>query len=247
MTAKEHYDNHLGNFYSWMTGDFDQHENRFRSFCIGNGIIPQKTRVAIDLGAGNGIQTIALADLGFTVTAIDFNNQLLTELQSRAKGHPVSVINDDIRNLKKYSQVQPELIVCCGDTITHLESPDEVRQLIAGASEILVPKGKIVLSFRDYSQELQDTQRFIPVKSDTQRILTCLLEYFPDKIRVTDLLHELVSGKWEQKISSYFKIRLSKETITGLLKKSGFSILYEQTEQGLIKMIAENTDLKSRF
>jgi len=241
MTVKEHYDNHLANFYSWMTGDFDRNVDEFGSFCKGNGIIPRDTKSAIDLGAGNGIQTIALAKMGFKVTAIDFNKQLLSELQSKIDDLPVSVVNDDIRNLKKYSQTQPELIVCCGDTLTHLESPDEVEQLIADASAMLVPEGKLVLSFRNYSKELTDTQRFIPVKSDATRILTCVLEYFPDKIRVTDLLHELENGRWEQKISSYFKIRLPKETITGLLKDSGFGILYEQTERGVIKLIAEKT------
>lgn len=242
MTVKEHYDNHLGNFYSWMTGDLDLNEKLFRAFCTENNIVPQHTKTAIDLGAGNGIQTIALAKAGFNVMAIDFNDRLLAELQSRICEFPVSVINDDIRNLQKYSKVEPELIICCGDTITHLGSHEEAAQLIADASEVMIPQGKIILSFRDYSKELDDIQRFIPVKSDGQRILTCFLEYFPEKIRVTDLLYELEHGKWVQKVSSYFKIRLSKETVIRLLNSSGFRILFEQVENGFVKIIAEKKE-----
>lgn len=239
MTTKEHYDNHLANFYSWMTGDFDRNMHEFCLFCEKKDIIPKTTKNAIDLGSGNGIQTIALAKLGFNVKAIDFNNQLLAELQLKARDFPVTIINEDIRNLKKYAQPQPELIVCCGDTLTHLASTEEVKQLIANASELLSPKGKFVLSFRDYSTELQDTERFIPVKSDSTQILTCILEYFPNIIRVTDLLHQHENGQWIQKASSYYKIRISKKAVVMILENSGFSILHEQTEKGMIYLIAE--------
>ncbi len=60
--------------------------------------------------------------------------------------------------------------MCCGDTISHLESKAEIQKLIVDSYNILQSKGKIILSFRDYSFELEDENRFIPVKSDSQRI-----------------------------------------------------------------------------
>lgn len=238
MTTKEHYDKHLANFYSWMADDFDTAKNLFKEFCINNKIKPFANKPAIDLGAGNGIQSVALAELGYRVTAIDFNKQLLSELSNKTGNLRIKTINSDIRNLKQFN-IQSELIVCCGDTLTHLESITEVKQLIADTSEILCPDGKLILSFRDYSMELKDTQRFIPVKSDASRILTCVLEYFPDKIRVTDLLHVFENGRWIQKVSSYFKIRLSKETVIKILENFGFEIHYNQTEKGIINLIAQ--------
>ena len=65
MTVKEHYDNHLGNFYSWHTVDFNKNKDLFNTFCIDNDIKPIGSKYAIDLGAGKGIQTIALAEMGF--------------------------------------------------------------------------------------------------------------------------------------------------------------------------------------
>jgi 2-polyprenyl-3-methyl-5-hydroxy-6-metoxy-1,4-benzoquinol methylase len=130
MTVKEHYDKHLGYFYSWCTGDFDKHKNDFKTFCIENSIKPVDTAYAIDLGAGNGIQTIALAELGFEVKAIDFNNQLISELKSRIDNHQTEVFKDDIRSVANYSKPQPELVVYCGDTLTHLDSIPEIQKLI---------------------------------------------------------------------------------------------------------------------
>lgn len=239
MTVKEHYDNHLGNFYSWYTGDFDTNKDLFKVFCIDNDIRPNRTRCAIDLGAGNGIQTIALADLGFSVKAIDFNNQLITELKSKIGNLPVEVFNDDIKFVGNYSYPQPELIVCCGDTLVHLDSIAEIEKLIHDSLDILTPDGKLILTFRDYSTELNDINRFIPVKSDSHRILTCFIEYFTDKLRVTDLLYEFENGKWVQKVSSYSKTRITKDMVLEFLKNSGLKINLDRIENRMISIIGQ--------
>jgi 2-polyprenyl-3-methyl-5-hydroxy-6-metoxy-1,4-benzoquinol methylase len=243
MTVKEHYDNHLGNFYSWLTGDFNEKKEAFRTFCVENDIQPASSKMAIDLGAGNGIQTIALAEMGFQVKALDFNEQLISELRIRIGDLPVKVYNDDIRFVRKYSILQPELIICCGDTLTHLDSVLEIRELIKDVFDILISGGRLILTFRDYSQELQDTKRFIPVKSDSRRILTCFLEYFPDKIRVTDLLHELENDRWVQKVSSYYKTRIGMDEALLLLQEYGFKIVLGSLKGGLITIIAQKNQL----
>lgn len=239
MTVKEHYDNHLGNFYSWYTGDFEKNKESFKSFCLQNKIIPEFSKYALDLGAGHGIQTVALAELGFELTSIDFNKHLTDELIVNSKGLPVKVVNGDFRNLSQYSYPKPGLIVCCGDTITHLETKEEITQVLVDSYDILAEKGKLLLTFRDYSAELKDTQRFIHVKSDNTRVFTCFLEYFEDKLRVTDLLYESENGQWVQKVSSYYKIRLSQQFVIESLRNYGFSILLNTVESRIIYVIAQ--------
>jgi len=222
-----------------MTGDFKEKRDEFTRFCIENEISPVDSGQVIDLGAGNGIQTIALANLGFKVKAIDFNKQLLNELDAKTGSLPVEIIYDDIRQLNKYSQPKPELIICCGDTITHLDSVAEIKALLEDSFNALIPDGKIILTFRDYSNELEDTNRFIPVKSDPQKILTCFLEYFPDKVRVTDLLYEREDDKWIPKVSSYCKIRISRELIMDFLEGIGFEIILDKTVNRFITIIGQ--------
>lgn len=237
MTVKQHYDNHLGDFYSWLAGDFDTNMNSFKQFCIDNRIESNDNGFAIDLGAGHGIQSIALAQLGFHVLSVDFNAQLLRELESRIGNYQIQIAREDIRLLKKFAKENADLIVCCGDTLPHLESIEEIKELIKDSFDLLNPKGKIILSFRDYSVPLEGDPRFIPVKSDQNRILTCFLEYFDDKVGVTDLLHEYENGKWIQKVSSYYKTRIAKETAIEILKDSGFEITLEKVEKGVVKLI----------
>jgi ubiquinone/menaquinone biosynthesis C-methylase UbiE len=239
MTVKEHYDSHLGNFYSWSIGDFDKNKDSFKEFCVENGIKPHYSKYAVDLGAGNGIQTMALVDLGFKVKAIDFNHQLIAELKERIGNFSVEVFNDDIRYISRYSTPQPELIVCCGDTLAHLDSFAEIQKLIKDSFDILTPRGRLILTFRDYSTELEDTNRFIPVKSDLQRISTCFIEYFIEKLRVTDLLYEFEYGKWVQKVSSYYKTRISRDLVLEFIKDTGFQINFDKVTNRMVTIIGQ--------
>ncbi len=237
MTVKEHYDNHLGNFYSWMTGDFEENKINFKNFCLNNSIRPSGSGFAVDLGAGHGIQTVALAELGFMVIAIDFNDQLLDELRKNTGKHKVEIIKGDIRDIRPYSAYIPELIICCGDTLSQLENINEVEQLIEDSYSSLEQKGTIIFTFRDYSNPITDTKRFIPVRSDEKRIFTCFLEYLDEKVMVTDLLYELEYNLWKMKVSSYYKIRLRKNTVTELMLKAGFELLSNKEDKGMTMMI----------
>ncbi|HYC84520.1 MAG TPA: class I SAM-dependent methyltransferase, partial [Chryseosolibacter sp.] len=222
-TVKSHYDDHLAGFYSWMTGNFTTLKAAFGKFCDEHGIAsPGK---ALDLGCGSGIQSVALAERGFEVTALDFNGRLLAELNANRGDLPVTIVEADMRAFSRHTVSPFDLILCCGDTLSHLDTFHEVDKLLADIHKSLQAGGKVVLTFRDYAVGLEDTGRFIPVKSDGERILTCFLEYFPGKVRVTDLLHEKAGDGWIQKVSSYEKLRLTRIGVIDSLKRAGFAVL----------------------
>lgn len=239
MSVKEHYEKHLGSFYSWMVGDFEIKQKEQQDYFISRNIKPINKGHAIDLGAGHGIQSVSLAKIGFTVRAIDFNIHLLDELELNSVGLPIEIINADIRLFKDYTVGEPELIVCAGDTITHLDNLKEVEQLIKDCAGKLCNQGKLILSFRDYTHAVAGNDRFIPVKSDESRILTCCLDYFDGKVLVTDLLFTKLENGWQQSVSSYFKVRVTSITIEGFLQKHGFNILHLDSVNRMVTIIAQ--------
>lgn len=237
MTAKEHYDNHLGSFYSWMAGDFNEKSGEFRQFLIDNAIMPASGGTAVDLGAGHGLQSAALAQIGFNVVAIDFSQHLLDELKANTANLSVTTYHDDILNFARYVR-QPELIVCCGDTLPHLDSKSEIKNLIAEMAAALAHNGKLILSFRDYSAALAGNDRFIPVKSDDRKILTCILDYQDDFVTVTDLLHEKIENGWTQKVSTYQKVRIAADEILDYIRSAGLEVIFNQPVDRLVTIIA---------
>jgi len=238
MAAKEHYDNHLASFYEWMVGDFEAKQKEQQDFFERNGIKPLQNKIAIDLGSGHGLQSIALAKLDFAVKAVDFNGHLLDRLRFRGKGFQIEVFQNDLLSEENFNE-QAEVIVCMGDTLAHLESGDQIRLLLERCFKCLANNGKLILSYRDYNAELIDTQRFIPVRSDEDKILTCFLEYDEDKVKVTDLLYERVNGQWIQKVSSYFKVRITKCIIEELVTDAGFKIIKNELMNRMNYLIAE--------
>lgn len=239
MTVKEHYGRHLGNFYSWMIGDFETKRKEFQEFLSSQGITPKTTQTALDLGAGHGIQSVALANLGFDVTAVDFNEQLLKELDFHTMGMRVHIIRGDIRTVERFKKLRPELVVCWGDTLTHLDNKNEIAKFIHDVSSTLESGGKLLLSFRDYSTTLSGDSRFIPVKSDDTKILTCVLDYQDEFVTVTDLLHERTETGWQQKVSSYRKVRIAPEEVLQILAANGLTVRFQETARGMVTVLAE--------
>lgn len=240
-SVKEHYDQHLGTVYAWMMGDFTERKEVFRRFLEEQHIAPAGRKTAVDLGAGHGIQSIALAESGFDVIAVDFSRELLDELEMRAQGMTIRTVDEDIRNLKKIAG-SAELVVCCGDTLSHLGSWEEINALIADAAAVLEPGGRLLLSFRDYSVPLQSTNRIIPVKSDDNRILTCILDYEDEYVWVTDLLHERTPDGWQQKASQYRKVRITTVQVLLLLHRHGLTVTFDGLACGMTTVVAQHTE-----
>lgn len=177
---------------------------------------------------------------------MDFNQQLIDELKVNSNGLTITTKIGDIKNINDFVTEKPELVVCCGDTLSHLDNKNEIQKFISDVSNSLARNGKLVLSFRDYSTNLTDTNRFIPVKSDETKILTCILDYETEFVTVTDLLHEKTSSGWIQKVSSYKKVRLITSEIMELLNQSHFKIEFIGVISRLTTIVATKLDEKQK-
>ncbi len=231
--AQEHYDSHLAEHYTWIYGGLDSKLGENAAFFESRGVAPESTRVALDLGAGSGFQTLPLARLGFHVVAVDFSRQLLTELRDHARDLDVELVEADITNRASYTGKKPELIVCMGDTLTHLPSRADIYAFLEAMSQELVPGGRVFLTFRDLTGELHDGDRFIPVRSEPDRIFTCFLEFVGEHIKVHDIVHVREDAHWRQKISVYQKTRIAPADVAGRLESAGLSIHEFDLNRGL--------------
>jgi hypothetical protein len=179
-----------------------------------------------------------LANLGFSVRAIDFNQQLLEELKERIEHRNIEAIDAHLLEYLYAVRLQPELIVCMGDTLTHLSGPDQVEELIALSSQKLERGGKLVISYRELTNELTNEKRFILVNSDTNRIHTCCLEYLPGYVKVFDILLEREGDTWKQTVSWYPKLRIAVSRIISLFEKYGLSLLKKEVILGMTHLVA---------
>jgi SAM-dependent methyltransferase len=238
-SVKDHYDEFLAEQYLWMTGGFDRNAGEYRDFFARHAIRPARGGTAIDLGAGCGFASIPLAEAGFSVVAVDFCRPLLDELRHRAQGPGIETAAGDIADFAIWAGRNPELIVCTGDTLTHLADTGTVRDLVRQCHAELVPGGTLVLMFRDYTAEPEGGTDVIPVRRDIERIFLCRLVYLPDRVLITDILYDRRSGTWVRTASEYDKLRLAPAEARKMLLEAGFRITALAPENGMIVMVAE--------
>jgi len=237
-TVAEHYKTHLAPVYLWMAGGFDAAVSRGETEI--EATLPNLSRgiTAVDLGAGFGMHAIPLARRGCSVVAMDTSSILLEELRRHAGALPVRAVEDDLLSFQRHLESKAEVILCMGDTLTHLSEAQSVEKLFSRVAESLRPGGKFIATFRDYTSPLVGEERFVPVRSDTHRILTCFLEYGPGYVNVHDVLHERNGSTWQLRVSAYRKLRLSPEWVSAALQGNGFSVRIEPGLAGMVRVVA---------
>ncbi|MEP7303963.1 MAG: class I SAM-dependent methyltransferase [Acidobacteriota bacterium] len=239
-SVQEHYDRHLGPVYGWMMGDFDVAKETARSELRDVGLFDCGGGVAIDLGSGPGAHAVALAEAGYAVTAIDTCAALLAGLRAHS-GNVITCIDDDLLNLRGHCDGAAAVIVCMGDTLTHIDSLQSVERLFTAISETLRPGGTFVATFRDYATRTPEhAARFIPVRQDDSRILTCFLEYEETHVTVYDILHERTATGWALRVSSYLKLRLSPDWARARLNRLGLVTTIEGGRSGMVRLVARS-------
>lgn len=240
-SVKDHYDTHLAPLYTWMSGGAEGLRARFATLLTELGLKPnQPNATALDLGAGNGFQTIPLAHAGYAVTAVDLSEVLLAELRSAAGSLPIRAIAGDLRELARHCPTPaPEVIVCMGDTLTHLASLEDIAALIHRATNSLAPAGHLLLSFRDYTRNRYGADRFIPVRNEGDRIFTCFLDFHsPTHLTVHDILQTRTADGWRMAISVYEKTRVAPNWVRDQLTAAGLQIVRDTTQNGLVTLVA---------
>jgi 2-polyprenyl-3-methyl-5-hydroxy-6-metoxy-1,4-benzoquinol methylase len=237
--TKAHYETLLAPIYRWMLGDFSLAIERSRQELTDLGVLPARERGArgLDLGAGLGLQTIPLAKGGYAMTALDSSRELLRELAASCP--EATIVGGDLRDTAALVRGAFDAIVCMGDTLTHLPSVVDVERLLRDCWERLAPGGTLALTFRDYASAVRaSTDRFILVRSDAERILTCCLDYETDRVSVTDIVHQKSAEGWRLTASEYPKLRLSRDLVTALIRNNGAEILKSESKAGRIAIVA---------
>ncbi|MTJ79456.1 MAG: class I SAM-dependent methyltransferase [Telmatospirillum sp.] len=238
----KHYETLLAGHYTWMSGGFPGKVAEQTALLTRLGLAPRRSGHALDLGCGPGFQSVALADLGYDVTAFDINRRLLAELTQQREQRPIVVREADIRTFASSVSQDVELIVCMGDTLTHLPSRDDVERLFRDAARTLEPGGGFVLTYRDLSAELTGTDRFIPVRADSDRIMTCFLDYEAEAVVVHDLIHVRDNGEWTLHKSSYRKLRLPVHWVRDRMTGCGLILRHEETVKGMTILVGGRPD-----
>lgn len=237
-TYEEHYGTLLAPVYSWMAG------GATHAFALGaadlEGFLPAGS-LAVDLGCGFGMHTVPLARAGWTVIGIDSSTTLINELREQIGGLSVRPVESNLLGFASHLQgdQRPELILCMGDTLTHLPDLQSVSRLAREVAAALAPQGRFIATFRDYKRLPEGPSRFIPVRSDDNRILTCFLEDRGSVVEVHDVLYTRSGSRWDLTVSSYPKLRLRPGDVEKCFADAGLQAEITAGPRGMVRLVAD--------
>jgi SAM-dependent methyltransferase len=237
-TAQQHYAELLAPIYVWMAGGL---ESALATGAKDVAALVPGDGLAIDLGAGFGMHAIPLARGGYDVVAIDTSVQLLDVLRAQTAGLSIRAVEADLLDFRRHVAEPARLVVCLGDTLTHLAELADVERLCRDIAASLERGGRVVLTFRDYSRPAEGIARFIPVRSDADRIHTCFLEEQGERMLVHDIVHERDGATWRMKVSSYPKLRLVPATVASMLQRAGLTPIVSAGPRGMVSIVASRT------
>lgn len=133
----------LAPVYDRLNKDVDY--SAWAEFCYENfrrfSHLPHEPSLMLDLGCGTGSMTLALADAGFDMTALDLSDEMLSVAETRARdaGHTILFLQGDMTDFELYGTVDG--ITCCLDGINHLTAREDLRSCFYMAARYLNPGG----------------------------------------------------------------------------------------------------------
>lgn len=111
------------------------------------------TRAVLDAAAGVGTQALALAGLGYEVTASDISTGAVRRCrrEAAARGLPLRVLAADLRDLAA-PDGRFDLVVACDNALPHLLSDEELGRALRECLRCVRPGGGCLVSVRDYPE-----------------------------------------------------------------------------------------------
>lgn len=233
-SVEEHYETVLADHYTWMFGTSFPEKVSEQVALLGKAGVTNPT-IAVDLGCGPGFQTFALASMGaHQVHAIDTSTRLLEELQSHMTTEPVQTIHGNLLEFPALVSDEIDTVVCMGDTLTHLASREEVLQLFHSVAATMAKDGRFAISYRDLSVTPTGIDRFIPLRSTPNKIMTCFLERVSNSVvMVHDLIYVKETDGWNLLKNAYPKLVLPLNEIVQTFHSVGFVVDFQDSQRGL--------------
>jgi len=119
-----------------------------------------KTKL-VEIGAGTGNLTIALAEAGYTMSGLEYDANML-ELAKR-KSNEVSWKQGDMRNVDQIFQGEVfDGIICFGNTLVHLSDAKDIKNFLRKAFDLLSNDGIIAIQIINYARIFDQEINHLP-------------------------------------------------------------------------------------
>ncbi len=173
----------------------------------------------LDVACGSGGYSKSLSDRGYSITAIDLDEKMVQSLKEKDKK-----INSRVLNMLNINDLSGtfDLIFCIGNSLVHLNSPDEIKLFLKSCKNKLKPDGKLILQIVNYDRILEKRIKSLPNIKNEEKKLTFerYYSYSPDQHKVDFRTILTVNDEVLENHVSLYPVKSAE--LKELLEASGF-------------------------
>ncbi|MCL4236780.1 MAG: methyltransferase domain-containing protein [Anaerolineae bacterium] len=206
-------------------------------------------QTVLDASCGPGTQSVALAGLGFTVTAADPSAGLLARARQLAAENGVeeqiAFVQSDFHHLLSHVSGPFDAVITKGNAIPHLLRDEQIEEALLIFYELLRPGGLLLIGMRDFESLLDDRPRLLPGQvhdGPEEQVITFDVWDWDDGPPVTVIYNRFIvrGGGTAYRVSKYpVKYRaLTTAEVEVVLSEVGFEYLSTQRDRWEVIMTA---------
>jgi len=189
----------------------------------------------LDAATGTGMHIIELARRGYKVFGTDVSGGMIAQARANALAARMQVGFDAVGfgQLHKTLFKDPatlffDAVLCLGNSLPHLLSPDEIKNALADFAACLRPGGLVLIQNRNFDAVAARSERWMEPQSHREGgaewVFLRFYDFLPDGLINFNIitLHHPEEGDWRQNVSSSGLYPLRQRELTQLLNAAGF-------------------------
>lgn len=182
------------------------------------------TRI-LDIGCATGELAIELTNLGYIVTGIDIDQEMITTANRFAKEAKMNVkfiVGDMLELTNYFSKNDFDFIICWGNTIAHLRDSLELKKFINECFKVLRGDGKLSIQFINFNKIIKSQIFFLP-EIDNQDIKFKRYYSFNQDGKLIFNTEITIKETEETFKQNTFHYPINKKELLGILIEAGFN------------------------
>lgn len=184
-----------------------------------------KGKKILDLAAGTGNYSIALSKMGYEVTAVDLDEEMVKKIaeKNKAEGTKTKAVVLDMNKVETLNDTF-DVVICIGNSLVHLPNKEEIESLIKKLYNMLEKDGVLIIQIVNYDRVLENNVKALPTISREDEGVTFVRNYENKNGKILFKSKLIISRDNEEKI--YDNVvelyPLQSRELELILKEAGF-------------------------
>lgn len=210
-----------------------------------HGILgPLNVRTVLDCTCGTGLQSIPLAQKGYSVTGSDLSRQMLIRARENARAARVSIrwLRGDIRQLAELVNERFDAVITCGNSLLHLPDREDLRKAIRSMHAVTRDGGYTLIESQGDGSEaeqispLSATRGYLP--DGTPFSVHVMTERSGDLANMNVFIAR-DTGRGPRVTHRSMTLRVpTKAELVALLEEAGFRQVSDIPSRGIVMLLA---------